>query len=122
MRTDWQTMRGLQVFTPRHFIYTIIADDIKVSKWSKRRDGIIFKMKKKKSTLNIALKALFNLLLSSAATILWVYFLSIFQSPELAALIGITIPTTWIFIYLISGSIFEIDTDSIKVKHRGRVL
>lgn len=121
MNKDLMAYKGMEVISPKQFV--CIKDvycDFKVSKWERRRNELVYKIKRRKALFNWFAKWTIIILLAPITGSLWIMLLALFQTQLNAVLIGIMIPMTWICTYYIVSSWFETDSDWIKVKHKGR--
>lgn len=122
INNDWMAYKGMEVHSPKQFIYiNHVIGEYKVSKWGRRRDKLIYKLKRRKAVLNWFIKWAIIILLAPVTGSLWIMLLALFETQLNAVLIGIIIPMTWILTYYIFDSMFETDSDLVKVNHKGRV-
>lgn len=122
MNKEWMAYKGMEVVAPQHFVYIKdVCCDFKVSKWEKRRNKLVYKLKRRKALFNWFAKWAIIILLAPVTGSLWIMLLALFQTQLNAVLIGIIIPMTWICTYYIVDSWFETDSDWVKVKHKGCV-
>lgn len=113
---------GMQVHSPEHFVITqMVLTDAPISKLEKRRDAIIYKMKRRKAILNIVFIILFMIVAVPVLVVLGLLLLKLAPTPINAAMIGILIAMSWVCAFYIIASFFEIDIFFIKVKHRGKI-
>ncbi len=111
----------MEVYYPSQFIMTnTIICDITPSKWEKRRDKLVQKVKRRKAFINWCLKYVCLIPICLITASLWIMLLSKMQSQINAVLIGIIIPMTWIIASYMLDGFFETDSSFIHFKRKGR--
>ena len=111
----------MQVMSPSGFAYIAFDNsERKTSKWEKRRDAIVYKMKVRKSIFNyfltwiitiIGFCIIFSVLIMVAGWVSFVYF---------SILTGLAIGYLTLLLYFYINELFEKNTSFIRVKHRNK--
>ena len=122
MNTEWRTNIGMQVYSPSQFVMTNNTFvDTMPSKWERRRDNLVYKIKRRKAFINWVLKYVCLIPCCLLVAFLWLCIFSKFQSQINAILTGVIIPMCWIIVYLLLDSLFETNSDYIHLKRKGRL-
>mgnify|MGYP003498485101 CR=1 FL=1 len=121
MELNYLSKIGMQVMSPSGFAYIAFDNsERKTSKWEKRRDAIVYKMKVRKSIFNyfltwiitiIGFCIIFSVLIMVAGWVSFVYF---------SILTGLAIGYLTLLLYFYINELFEKNTSFIRVKHRNK--
>lgn len=116
------TTFGMQVHLPNQYIISTYQPYIQGrSKWEKRRDKIIDKMRFSKAIFNWFLKHLLFVVSLPVTFCIWLWLLHFAPYIPLAILCGCNIFFTWVVTYILLSDIIETNRWRVNVKHRGKI-
>lgn len=123
MKNDWMTYKGMEVSSPQHFVIvkTEMSECRPISKWERKRNELVYKMKIRKALLNWLAMWVVNILIAPITASLWVILLSLFETQLNAVLVGLAIPITWIGTYHLLEGMFQTDSYHVVIKRKGMV-
>lgn len=122
-KSYYSSCYGLEIYQPNRFFYLqpILRFEYEYSKWEKRRDAIVLKLKERKRIKNMLLKYTSFVLFLIVSIVMLGFMLYVSPTELMAIVIGVTMPIFFIASYHFADALFETETYFIKIKRRGKV-